>query len=263
MLVTDSPGPLPLAFVPLLFFVFRPTPRPVKFMLAYAAAFGVSIFFTSQLTRYLIPVLGFTSIAVAVAIERMEKIGKLTAIAAAGAVIVSCVVQAGLSARTIARHNAGRLKVVTGQQSRSEFLSSASYSYDAFQFLNVSVPARSRVMLLYGHEAYYLDLPYLIAGFSMAGSPLAPRDYASNAAFLAAARRLNIDYIYVDEYVRALFYGHRIQQYPHVAVIQEWFLRSYCRLVFQKPAPDGGRISIYKVIDGREPQRRPREDTAL
>ncbi|NQT19597.1 MAG: phospholipid carrier-dependent glycosyltransferase [Planctomycetes bacterium] len=263
MLATDTPGPLPLAFVPLLLFVLGPTPRPLKFMLAYTAAFAGAIFFTSQLTRYLIPILGFTSIAAAVAIERMEKIGKLPALAAVGAVIVSCVVQTGLSARTLARHNAGRLRVIAGQQSRTEFLSSASYSYDAFQFLNVAAPPQSRVMLMYGHEAYYLDLPYLIAGFSMGGSPLTTEDYDSEAAFVAAVRRLEVDYIYVDEYVRTLFYRHRMEQYPHVPAMQQWFLKDYCRLVFQKQIQGERHIRIYKIIDRPTSPNTPREDTAL
>ena len=247
MLVTDNPGPLPLAFVPLLLLVLGPVPRAVKFMLLYVAAFSCAVFYTSQLTRYLIPVFGFTSIAAAVAIERMERLGRAPALAAAAAVIVACVMQIGLSARAAGACDMERLTVVVGNAQRSQFLSKASYSYDAFQFLNCSAPPQSRVMLLYGHEAYYLDQPYLIAGFTMAGSPLTRQDYKSKEAFLAAVKRLNVDYVYVDEYVRDLFYKHRIAQNPHVAATQEWFLNGFCRVVFQKGGPQGNKVKVYEL----------------
>ena len=252
MLVTDNPGPLPLAFIPLLLLVFRPVPRVVKLMLLYTAAFAAAIFFTSQVTRYLVPVLGFTSIAAAVAIERMEKLGKIPALAAAVAVMVACAAQVALSARTAAGDNMDRLKVAVGEESRPQFLSKASYSYDAFQFLNRSAPPGSRVMLLYGHAAYYLDLPYVIAGFTMVGSPLCRADYQSHTAFLSAVRGLDVSFVYVDEFVRDLFYKHRTKEYPHVVPTQEWFLRSTCRLVFKKELSCGGRIRIYELIDGSQ-----------
>ena len=246
-LATDNPGPLPLAFIPVLLLLLRPVPRWMWLMLGYCAVFAGAIFFTSQITRYLIPIFGLTAIAVGVAVERFESLGKLAAYSAATAVILAGFVQAGLSARAVAGDHDSRLRVVLGGESREEFLAKASYSYSAFDFLNGTAGDGSRVLLLYGHEAYYLDLPYLIAGFTMVGSPLEAADYESDAAFAAAVRALAVDYVFVDEYVRDLFYPEWIQRNPHVIKRQEHFLGECCRLVFRMTVHDGKRILIYRL----------------
>jgi len=251
MLATDNPGPLPLAFIPLLL-VFRPVPRWLGLMLAYCVVFAGAIFFTSQITRYLVPIFGLTAIAVAVGVERFESLGKLPAYAAAAAVIIAGVVQTGLSARAIAGDRGNRLKVVLGGESRREFLAKASYSYSAFDFLNGTAAPGSRVLLLYGHEAYYLDLPYVIAGFTMVGSPLAAEDYESDDAFASAVGRLEVEYVFVDEYVRDLFYRRWLRRYPHVAERQERFLRERCRLVFRMTIRDGKCVRIYRIEEPEE-----------
>ena len=248
-LVTDNPGPLPLAFVPLLLLVLGPVPRPVKLMLLYSAAYAAAIFFTSQLARYLVPILGFTSIAAALAIERLSGLGRAARVFARGALVLACVTQVGLSARAVASDGGNRLGVVFGGKSRAEFLSRALYTYRGFDYLNRHSPPGSRVLLLYGHEPYYLHRPYVIAGFALVGSPLGEEDYASEEAFARAVRRLGASYVYVDEYVRTLFFARRIAHHPEVVAVQESFLSRRCAMVFRERTRRGSLVRIYRVID--------------
>ena len=242
MLITDNPGPLPLAFIPLLLVVLRPVPRAASLMLLYTAVFTVVVFVTSATTRHLVPVFGLTSIATALAIVRMQKLGRVAATAAASALLVACVLQVGISAKAVAGDETERLKMVAGGSAEAHLQAQASVC-DAFEFLNAGRP-QGRVLLLYGSS---LPCPRAVAGFAVIDAPLSADAYRSEDRLVSVLRSLNVDYIYVDEHAQALAQAGQVRLDPRVAELQEWLL-SCCRLVYRKEAP-GGQIRIYRFID--------------
>jgi len=234
MLSTDSPGPLPLAFIPLLLLVLRPVPRAALLMLAYAAAFAAAAAFTSGVPPHMVPVFGLTSIATALGIERMRKLGNLAGTAANCALVAACVLQVGISARAAA----GDAAPSSAGYARAAGVSAS----DAFTFLRNHCPS-GRIMMLYGTAPHCTE-----STFPLVQGQLCCSDYRSEDALARAVRLLNVDYIYVDEYSQAAAQAQQARLEPRVAELQQWLLQTCCRIVYKAGAPGDG-IRIYRFLD--------------
>ncbi|HUW31263.1 MAG TPA: hypothetical protein VM223_06590 [Planctomycetota bacterium] len=95
---TGTPGPLPLAFIPLLLLLPDRPSRPLKSILFYCAAYVIYAFFVRQPGQSLLPILGLASVATAVGIDRMERLAPVAARVAVAAVILAYAANVAVSA---------------------------------------------------------------------------------------------------------------------------------------------------------------------
>jgi len=101
-----NPGPLPLAFIPLLLLLPDRHSRPLRPILFYCAAYVVYVFLAPQPGQTLLPILGLAAVATAVGIDRMSRLGPIAARVAVAAVIIAYAANVVVSAHLVGTSHA-------------------------------------------------------------------------------------------------------------------------------------------------------------
>lgn len=186
-------GPLFLAFLPALWLA-RPLPPSVRLCLAFAAFMLCVWWFTTQLTRYLIPALVALSLPTALGITRLMRsagaYGRLTAVLASVGLTIH--VLCGFVMWT------GQAPFAFGSMSRTAAIASGFEMYPLFQAVNTQLGPSDKVALYGEPRGYYLEVPYLWADFGY-HTLLPYREMADADDLLDAYRRLGVTAVLINK----------------------------------------------------------------
>lgn len=151
-------GPLFVAFLPGLLLV-RPRRPWAGLLLSFAAFSLCAWWFTTQLTRYLLPMLVALAAPTAIAAERLASgprgTGRLGAVLATAAILF-CL----LCTLTVAWPQFGP---ALGAVSREAAIRQGFEQYDLFEAANKRLTPEDRIALYGEPRGYYLDVPYMWA----------------------------------------------------------------------------------------------------
>jgi hypothetical protein len=152
-------GPLVLALAPLIVFGFRNT-RPWRIPLLVWFLSGVGIFYSSGLTRFLLPVFPLALSCVAVGWQG----ARLRRWRIAQPIIIGLLVILGASGVTgLSIYSARPILAAIGMMSKSKYLEQSAPDYQVVEAINHILAGQDRRLrtLLFVRHLYYLDIPYL------------------------------------------------------------------------------------------------------
>ena len=147
-------GPAFLIFLPLVVFV-RKKNYPFRFLGLYSAIYFIIWAIISLKVRKLIPVLAPASLLAGVAIANLLE-GRYSRLLKILVLLILCLV-IGFNLQAIVTNAAkiNPLRVITGRETKDQFLSRLIYNYRAIDFMNKNLSPGSGILFIYGGNAWY------------------------------------------------------------------------------------------------------------
>lgn len=231
-------GPLFLAFLPALW-LRRPLGAPLALCLGFALFALVVWWFTTQLTRYLIPVLVALAIPTALGASRLSSApGGLSRVA-------PVLVITGLAINVLCGFImwSGQAPFAFGRVSREEAVRAGFEMMPLFDTVNATLTGSDRVALYGEPRGYYLEVPYLWADYGY-HTLLPYGQMASPEDLLRAYRRVGVTAVLINKATARSTYdgtdpaGRLIQ-----GLVQQRVLRPLAEtregIVYRLSTPDG------------------------
>jgi hypothetical protein len=188
-------GPLVLAFAPLL--LFSRWDKPVaRFAALFWSIIFVSVLFSSQMGRYLLPAY---ALGLALVLSGAASIAARNWRLAAAACSVAIAVFLMFAAASDALYARDFLPVVLGLETENAFLERMAPDYRATEFINRTLPRESsaagagNVMVFFRHR-YYLRVPF-VDGAPEYSWPMDPAVCGDPEKLLAVLHQLNVRWV--------------------------------------------------------------------
>jgi hypothetical protein len=159
--------PVLLILIPLIFLKKR---REISVLAVMAAIGFVFWAFTAQQLRFLVPTLAVLAVMAGIGFSNLsERIGKkwigVTVLLIILIEVCSLVVSDQYGRPFLSNAFGDRLPVVTGMETRRQYLQRVVQPFSMFEHINGSLPANEPVLLIWENRAYYLDRPYFADSF--------------------------------------------------------------------------------------------------
>jgi hypothetical protein len=157
----DFFGPVVLACAPLIVIAFRRSDRTWRSAAIVWSVTALGIFFTSGLTRFMLPVFPLGLCCVFGAIEFVRtRSWRIVHVAAVASVAVH--VCAGLAGLVI--YSRAPLAAALGLRNPAQYLTSTAQDFEVSQAINrlVQSQRQSGKTLVFGRHLYYLHIPYVL-----------------------------------------------------------------------------------------------------
>ena len=147
-------GPAFIIFLPLLIFV-RKKNYPFRFLGIYSALYFIIWAVISLKVRKLIPVLAPVSLLAGAAIANLLDGGYSRLLKILVIVILFLVIGLNLQMIVANMANVDPFRVITGRETKDQFLSRMVYNYRAIDFMNKNVSPGAGILFIYGGSAWY------------------------------------------------------------------------------------------------------------
>lgn len=147
-------GPLFLAVIPCIVLV-KNVVRPIKQMMAFAAAYFLLWFLGYQNVRFLLPAVPFLSVMAAYAVYEAAGSGSILARSLRAVTLVLVAFYAVLAVY----FNIGAVKPVFGIETRESYLAKNERSFEVSEYMNMNLPRKSKVLVVNEGHTFYVDVP--------------------------------------------------------------------------------------------------------
>lgn len=189
-------GPLILSFSPFAL-LDKVNIKKVLLLCSIAFVYVFLWFMGTQQARFLFPILPVLMLLTVLGFEKIVKFHKKWVGHIAKFIIVLFII----SSFRVVVSNVGRsFKVVTGMETKDEFLSKMAPDYVPALWMNENLKKDDKV-LFYGFGQYYLNIPYMAGGYGVQGN-LDYSAFKNTEAFYQKVRSLGITHVYnLDQYI--------------------------------------------------------------
>lgn len=234
-------GPIFLAFLPALL-LLRPLPAWVRVLLGFALFTLATWWFTTQLTRYLIPMLVALAVPTALAVETLggeeRRLARIARFLAASSLAVGVCVSI-LYGQT-------PLAFALGRVSREEAIEASFENWDLIKAANADAGPDGHVALYGEPRGYYLSVRYLWADAGY-HTRLPYSRMAGPEELLAAWSKLGVTHVLINRtYARATYEGTdapgrliaELRTQGRLAVVAE--TKQGVLLYIDRPSSNGG-----------------------
>ena len=235
--------------------LIRKNGKIVLFIFLFFTIFFIFWASGAQQVRFLIPALPLLALCSAAGMDSLrEKRPKFFYTLLLALIAVAPVHLAADHIYTELKREGSYLPIISGRQTRAEFLRSRVRSYPSFEYLKTHCKPAEPVLFLFENKGYYCPQPYYADGmfeasyfFNMAleaGSP---------EAFAARLYKYKCRYVVVDEYIRADMHKYgkslysrqeNISRFQNALALIELFMESYLEKVFEE-----NHSSVYRFKD--------------
>ncbi len=228
----ESIGPVYLMFLPLLLFRIKRADKNSLVLFAFAACYGLSLFFSaqsyfnSQSARFFTLIMPFASVGAACALDQILAHKHTLRRFAMILFLMAILLEAGIAVYRLSKS----AKVVLGLESARGYLEREERSYTGYRFLNEEVPYGSKIFNAADIRRFYNHQPHMV----FSSIPLEQKLKAQGRSLPDYLSAESFDYLWLSHDARKFFWDYAGQH-------------SYQK-IFSYRFKEGPKVFVYDVL---------------